>query len=236
MKNLTLIELPAVSWVKARAFTLIELLVVIAIISILAALLLPALSAAKEQAKIISCINNLKQIYTATINYTTDYEDRIMYIGDPPSGDNYMRSFYPYMSSESQSATKYIPSLNCPASKQNPEANRLYSTYGLNQLFGGYSGAGGKDYCKYTQLTRPSVTPLFGDKAGGSGGTSTYSGDITNTSRVPYIFRHGSASSYERMKANYLFCDGHADTYSYSAAFTGTYPLTVYSTWAPRGN
>src|SRR5271165_6941681 len=80
---------------QTGGFTLIELLVVIAIIAILAAILFPVFAQAREKARAISCLSNVKQIGTAFYMYVQDYDETTPSLGGN-SGD-YTNHLYPYV-------------------------------------------------------------------------------------------------------------------------------------------
>lgn len=79
---------PQTSGARGAGFTLIELLIVIAIIAILAAILFPVFSAAREKAREVSCAGNLKQIALAYVQYYQDYDEVTPYACYNSSGGN----------------------------------------------------------------------------------------------------------------------------------------------------
>ena len=85
---------------RRKGFTLIELLVVIAIIAILAAILFPVFARAREKARAIACISNLKQVGLAFIMYSSDYDEEFVgvWCGYPMNG--WPTLLYPYIKND----------------------------------------------------------------------------------------------------------------------------------------
>jgi len=139
-----------------NAFTLIELLVVIAIIAILAALLLPALAAAKEKGRQTACINNVRQQTLAVILYADENSDFL-----PPTAYNDANGNEVDWPSLLDPFLNYVVKIHlCPS-----DLNSRTNSYGLNEL-------------TFVDLTDPNPPKLTRLAAFNSTSTTIMQGDI----------------------------------------------------------
>jgi prepilin-type N-terminal cleavage/methylation domain-containing protein/prepilin-type processing-associated H-X9-DG protein len=149
-------RLPSPRRSSRHGFTLIELLVVIAIIAVLIALLLPAVQAAREAARRAQCVNNLKQIALAAMNYESSN-------GSFPIGYSGAAPVYPGLNNCSMSdpvghsAFVYIlPYL---------EGGAAYNAWNVVRIYNSLSNQTGSQ-TKISSYICPSDTPAAGDPAG----------------------------------------------------------------------
>src|SRR5437016_4293388 len=144
-----------------QGFTLIELLVVIAIIAILAAMLLPALSKAKEKAKAIQCVNNMRQIGISYVLYADDNNNTLVpsALGVAAPSNSILQSvvtYWPDLVRKYMGDSTNRTIFTCPNIK-----NSYGLGIGLNLDIGGWVES--TTFCKATSIAKPSETVVIAD-------------------------------------------------------------------------
>ena len=232
------------SFATRCAFTLVELLVVIAIIAILAALLLPALSRARESSLKDSCLNNHRQIITSTILYADDTD------GAYPPRTRGMDHGHPCWPGRLLRYYSNIGLLVCPSDRKIPPpasgsrqvhpadvVPRCYMINGWNDFFLAPQGLPFNDLVLFdrairdTDLDEPAGTIVYGEKNAESAHFfMDFMEDEGNAwQELVWNMHNRNGEEGNSGGSNYSFADGHAEYIGYGGTFN---PVNL---WAVLG-
>ena len=183
-----------------KGFTLIELLVVVAIIAILAAMLLPALSQAREKARQAACMNTLKQLGMLCIMYAQDYDGWIGTYG--------VQRWWTYIPGITPG--RGYKNVSCPSGKRPTNNNYTYGLVYVTAPAPYVASTAGRHFNRILNRPNPSTYTFMADSAlpGGHQSKHYYHHAKWNDIKKPRVcIRHSG-------HANVWFIDGHLESCS----------------------
>ncbi len=206
---------------KRKGFTLIELLVVIAIIAVLMAILMPSLRLARDQARRVHCVSNVKTLALGWLMYKDENDDKLVgghtdpgnWVDRPVNGENSTLEeqhdairrglLFPYVGEE-------IDIYHCPADTRKQGINVAFLTFSIP---GGANGEDWSEYnkCKlYGDIKRPATKYVFVEEADprGSNIGSWQMQPRSKTWTDPVAMWHNKKSTLG-------FADGHAEMHDW---------------------